>query len=205
MKYLSLILILLVSACTQQATNLNLDESTNSNATSGVGTITTQTAETRQNYNLSSFSQWVYLHKTENKILIDVNFLPEGHDLCQQATYHETSNPNGCRQDLSVSIPCEYNSLPESDLLNINLSVSTTVPVATSCTNPIVVDLSAATFDADGLIFTAPVTAFQSDFGFQITMDGFVDPADSSLLIFDTQDVKLEDVYETIVDRRTSS
>lgn len=207
-NWILITLITLSFACSQQASILEQADQQSSNATSnntGVSSVTSQTSQTREQYSVSSFSQWIYIHNTENKILIDVNFLPEGHDLCQQATYNADTNPYGCQQDQSVSIPCEYNSIPESDLLNVNLSVSTTTPVASTCTNPIVVDLSDAVFDASGLIFTTPVSAFATDFGFNITNSGFTDSTDGTFLTFDSQDVKLEDVYDAVVDRRTGS
>lgn len=194
------------SVSTVDATAVNA--ATASTSTTSIEAIdTTNTSSGLEAYTQSTFSDFVYLHKTDNKLLLTYDFFPAGYDLCQQATYNAQTNPSGCTQDLSISIPCTFSSITDDDLLSVSISATTDAGENTDCANPIIVDLSAAEFTVDGLIFditTGAVDAFAQDFEFLIDVDGFYDASDDAKLNLTDSVVNLESVYDAVISKRTS-
>ncbi|MBF0107338.1 MAG: hypothetical protein HQM16_18660 [Deltaproteobacteria bacterium] len=179
----------------------DLDSGPDAATISEINTAPAQ-ASLKDDYNQSGFSQYVYFHKDEGRILIDHNFFPSGSNLCHKATYDEKTNPNGCKRDFSIAIPCEYRALAGDELLAVNVSASTE---DTACKEDIIIDLSTAEFTVEGLVFTEtpPLETFADEFEFAISKDGFVDTHDNTPLGFETKDIGLEDVYDKIMEKRT--
>lgn len=169
-----------------------------------IDTTSSQAQSQLDQYSASSFSKYIYFHKTEDKILLDYNFFPKGSDLCQQAAYDAESNPLGCKTDKTIVIPCDYKTRIEDDLLSVNISASTEI---SQCESDIVIDLSSAEFTTDGLVFsfTGSLNIFENDFEFRITKDGISYGGDGATLKFDGDDVGLGDAYEKIVEMRLGS
>lgn len=207
MKKMSAILawVLVFSACNEgEGVSAQSAHSTSENTEGSVTISAIGTSGTFSNlsqYSQSSFSKHVYFHLTENKILIATNFFPTGSDICSQATYDEKTNPNGCQVDQTVVVPCDFSdAVLEDDRLSFNMSAGD------ACEDDIVVDLSAAEFTTDGLVFDfdGSLVVFDSDFEFKISKQGFVDGNDNAVLNFDNSNVALEDVYAEIIRKQTN-
>lgn len=200
-----IILVLIFSACNEGDSPDSHAASLNNSANSSDDLVTVSVINTSGTstdlslYTVSSFSKHVYFHSTQDKILIAYDFFPTGSDICSQATYDEKTNPNGCQVDQTVVVPCDFSDAAlEDDMLSFNMSVGD------ACEDDIVVDLSAAEFTTDGLVFdfSASLDAFDSDFEFKISKQGFVDGNDNAVLNFDSSDVALEDVYAEIIGKQ---
>lgn len=198
-------LIFVFSACNEVGSDDSASTLNNTVEDSDSVTIsaldTSDTSSSLTDYDQSSFSEYVYFHSTESKILIDYDFFPDGSDVCSQATYDEDSNPNGCQVDQTVVVPCDFSDAAlDDDMLSFNVSASDD----DSCEDDIVVDFSDAEFTTDGLVFDFSDTldSFDSDFEFKISEQGFIDSNDNSVLDLDS-DAKLEDVYAEVISRQT--
>jgi len=190
-------------ACNETVTTNSSDNLTSGNDGTTITGITTTPSNLLESYTLSSFSQHIYFHKTEDKILIDYNFFPAEADICQQVTYNAETNINGCQTAKSVVMPCAYQPLTENDLLSINISAPTETE---ACDTEVVLDMSQAEFTVEGFVFTfeGTLTVFDPYFEFSITNDGFVDVDDSQKLDFESADIDLEDVYAKVLEKRVS-
>ncbi len=188
------------TAQTSESETANLNsQSEGTGDESGISTITTTTSNELSNYTVTTFSENIYLHNSAEKILVSYDFFPTGSDVCQQATYDATSNPNGCRVAKTVVLPCAFQSVTD-DMLSTSVSAATDTE---SCDNQTVIDADAAEFTVHGLVFSAAVVdVFETDFEFKITRDGFVDVSDDTALTFSNADVDLENVYDKILERR---
>lgn len=198
-----LAVVLVFSACNETGTDGSSADSLNSTAEDSV-TIsaidTSDTSSSLSDYTQSDFSEHVYFHSTESKILIAYDFFPTGSDVCSQATYDEDTNPNGCQVDQTVVVPCDFSdAVLDDDMLSFNVSASD----SDACEDDIVVDFSDAGFTIDGLVFDfdGSLGAFDSDFEFKVSEQGFIDSNDNSVLDLDS-DAKLEDVYAEIISRQ---
>jgi len=193
--------ILFGVACNEGDSPETESSGSQSSLSDGSGSITTidtsNTSSDLDNYEQSSFSTYVYFHKTEEKTLVDYNFFPVDKDVCQQATYNADTNPNGCQTDMTVIVPCE-SVLSDDDLLLIQSSEES------SC-DDIVVSFSDADFTLDGLVFAtkSTISNFNDDFGFTISSNGFQDSEGNSLS-FSSNDITLEDVTDLISDSSSS-
>lgn len=201
-----LALVLAFSACNEvdsddsSATSLNNTGDSGDSVTISV-LDTSDTSTSLSDYDQSSFSEHIYFHSTESKILVVYDFFPTGSDVCSQATYDEDTNPNGCQVDQTVVVPCNFSDEAlDDDMLSFNVSASD----SDTCDDDIVVDFSDAEFTTEGLVFTfsGSLDAFDSDFEFKISEEGFVDSNDNSVLDLNS-DAALEDVYAEIISRQT--
>jgi len=203
-KIVSIILFsFLFLACNETITTNASDNLMNGNDGTAITGITTTTSNLLESYTQATFSEYVYFHKTENKILIDYNFFPAQADICQQVTYNAETNINGCQTAKTVVMPCAYQPLTENDLLSINVSA----PIEEeTCDQEVILDMSSAEFSVEGLIFAfeGTLNIFNSYFEFSITNDGFVDTDDSQKLDFESADVDLEAVYANVLEKRVS-
>jgi hypothetical protein len=199
-------------AATSSSSSSSLNSTSDDSSVSVDAMDTSSTSSDLSSYTMSSFSMHVYFHNSEDKMIVTDDFFPDGSDTCSQATYDADTNPNGCQQDGSVVIPCEFQEAALDEWLSVSTSASDS-----SCEDDIVVDLSSGSFSLDGWVFEATeLTAFADDFDFNIGSSGFVDTGDSAIVVVDTDcdntnedtsddcDVKLEDIYEAILDKRTS-
>lgn len=194
-------------ACQEESGNTQSSDSQSTLSSTEEGATITEidtgnTSSGLSDYTQASFSQYIYFHLNEDKTLIDYNFFPEGSDLCSQATYDVTSNPGGCKTDKTIVIPCDYQESSQDDVLSIDAEGETK-----DCTEDIVLTIASATFSVDGLVFNSKdsITVFAEEFEFTITTNGFIDSDDGSLLDFSSTDITLTDVYDFIMDKRTSS
>lgn len=216
MKHIVLILALMFFgvACNESGSNTN-QTTTTANASTGSATTsttveaidTTNKSTGLEAYTKSTFSDFIYLHKTDNKLLVTYDFFPAGYDLCQQATYNAQSNPNGCTQNESVSIPCTFSSVADDDLLSVSINAETDAGEPAVCASPIIVDLTTAEFTVDGLVFdvtSGAVDVFAEDFEFLIDVDGFYDSTDDAILNLTDSIINLESVYDAVISKRTS-
>lgn len=208
---LALAIILTTFGCNEEFSSTSTTNADKTSLTAGesgsesdvtVTAISTSTASQLSDYTVSSFSNYIYFGISNGKILILLDFFPVGYDLCQQATYNASSNPNGCLLAKTVVIPCEFQSFEDNDFLSISVSEGSTT---TACENKVVVDFSAAEFTVDGLVlsFSDSLGTFENDFEFSIKSDGFYDKLDGTLLVFNSTDVGLSEIYDKIVTKRT--
>lgn len=202
------ILLLPLTACLEENGDATATTSqalgTSGDSVTITGIDASQTASVKDNYTQSVFSRYIYFEKTAgNKILVDYNFFPSGTDVKQQ--------------EQQILIPCEYTSLADDELLNINLSAP--LKKTADCADKITVSLRDAKFTTDGLIFSfnGSLNVFETDFEFKITKSGFVDSLDGSVLEIpprvssddencdstDDNCVGLEEVYDQIIAIRT--
>lgn len=166
----------------------NVTTATDAAAITEIDTSSVGSSSSLADYDQAGFSTYVYFHKTEGQILLDYNFFPEGFDSDSQAK--------------TLSIPCEYETTSDDDLLSTSTSATETEEA--SCED-IVLDLGAATFTLDGICFdfSSSLTIFVDHFGFTITRDGFVDSETGETLEFPDSDVSMEDVVDEIMGRAT--
>src|SRR3989339_506288 len=207
-----LVVVFFYVGCTQTGSSSSGGGSQNLSNGSGDATditeITPATSKLKDSYEVSSFSEYVFFHKEDTNILLDYNFFPAGSDICQQAAYDAQTNPNGCKQDKTVELPCGYQEAPEDDLLSISLNADPNI-ATTDCADKIILDMSQAEFTVEGLVFSYDDTldVFVEDFEFMIAKKGFVDAASDAVLVFDSseagtnapQDIGLETVYQKII------
>lgn len=141
---------------------------------------TSGTASVLTDYAKSSFSNYIYFHKTESKILIDFAFFPDGSDPDSQAK--------------TISIPCLSEENSGDTAVSIGLSAPTEGSHA--CTD-VSLNLSEATFTNDGLVFSfsESFTLFASQYSFNITRAGFVDSQTSEAIAASVSS-RLADVIE---------
>lgn len=164
----------------------NVTTATDAATITEIDTSSVSSSSSLEDYNQASFSPYIYFHKTESQILLDYNFFPEGFDSDSQAK--------------TLSIPCEYETTSDNDLLSTGASQAETEEA--SCED-IVLDLSAATFTLDGirLDFSSSLDIFVDHFEFRITRDGFIDSETDETLEFANSDVTMEDVVDEIMGR----
>ncbi len=141
---------------------------------------TSGTASVLTDYAKSSFSNYIYFHKTESKILIDFAFFPDGSDPDSQAK--------------TIIIPC----LSEQNSGDAAVAIGLSAPTEGSraCTD-VSLNLSEATFTNDGLVFSfsESFTLFASQYSFNITRLGFVDSQTSEAIAASVSS-RLSDVAE---------
>lgn len=151
----------------------------------------------RENYDQeNNYCDHILFHKTEALVLIDYNFFPAGTDVCQQVTYDAELNPEGdCRTAKTVVLPCGFDgaSAEGDDLLSVSISAPTGDG---SCDGQLVIDLSAAEFTIDGLVFSfvSSLDVFANDLGFKITRDGIIKSSDGTILSFESKAFGLEEI-----------
>lgn len=161
-------------------------------------TIPGTTSSDRDSYDQeNNYSAYILFHMTEPKALIDYNFFPAGSDVCQQVTYDPELNPEGaCKTAKTVVLPCGYEGAePDADDL---LSVSISAPLDDAvCDDQLIIDLSAAEFTIDGLVFpfSGSLDVFADDLGFKITQTSIVDAVTGAAISFPTKDFALDEVY----------
>lgn len=147
---------------------------------------TTSTQNPLANYTQSAFSKYLYFSGDGKKVLIDFNFFPQGADFDSQKK--------------QVTIPCEYQITDDE-----NVSASVNAPVDEEpCEISIVVDLSQATFLFYGVEFSfdTSLDAFDKQFEFKITAQGFVDSLDNAVITLSADDGTLENIYNAVMDKR---
>lgn len=174
------------TSATTTTETANVTTATDTAAITEIDTSSVSSSSSLEDYDQAGFSPYIYFHKTESQILLDYDFFPEGFDSDSQAK--------------TLSIPCEYETTSDNDLLSTGTSQAETEEA--SCED-IVLDLSAATFTLDGirLDFDTSLDIFVDHFEFKITRDGFVDSETGETLEFSNSDVTMEDVVDEIMGR----
>lgn len=214
MKHIILILLVLVVAvqCNEtgssSSTNSSASTSTSLSSGSSITPIDTSAkANILSDYSqTTSYSKFVLLHNSEDKILIKYDFFPNGYDLCQQATYDENTNPNGCKTSNTIVLPCSFESLSQDDFLSVSINANPNGSADNTCSSPVVLDLDTASITTEGLIFDlseGAVEIFLDDYEFFLTDIGAFDALDEAKLLFPNTDVTLETIYNSIISKRS--
>lgn len=190
LKTLIGILIITVSlaACNEEDSSATSEATLNTTDEDGVTVTeidtTSATSTVLTDYDQSSFSKYVYWHKTEDKILIDYDFFPSGSDFDSQTK--------------KATLPCEFGEDDQDTAVNVNVSAPTDPG---ECEN-IEIDLSAATFTIDGVefAFSATLEIFADDFEFKISSGGFTDSVTGTALSVSADNATLETVASAAAD-----
>jgi hypothetical protein len=179
-----LLAFLILSGCNEAEDASNGADLLNSASDAADATITelptSGIASVLTDYAKSSFSNYIYFHKTESKLLIDFAFFPDG------------SDPDSVAK--TISIPCL--SEQNSDDAAVAIGLSAPIESDGSC-EAVSLSLLAATFTNDGLVFSfsEPFTLFASQYDFNITRSGFVDSQTSEAIAASVSS-RLADVAE---------
>lgn len=144
-----------------------------------------------EDYTVSGFSTHIYFHNSENKVLIDYLFFPEGVDFDSQKKTVEIS----CYQTENIS---------DDDNLSISINLPESGEASECEEGNYVIDLSNASFALDKtkdlvLIFDLEesLDIFKDDFGFVITKTGIQVESTGEYLDLGT-DVTLEDIIDSL-------
>jgi len=128
---------------------------------SSITELSGQTVSRPQTFRQSSFSKYVYLDEANQKLLLDWNFFP--------STRYDSSAK-------TLTLPCEV-SVSQTTVDGLNYNQSVPLGVDDDCTTDLVVDLSEATFEVYGLVFSfdGVLDVLLYDFDLLITSGGFKD------------------------------
>ncbi len=125
------------------------------------------------------------------------DFFPLGTQFCSQANFNSETNPNGCVTAKTVVLPCDFQDMSESSNSSF-LSIS--APTEQGECVGLVLDVSSAEFNAEGLLFNSPVSIFEKNFLFRLTHEGLVETTQNQVMTLPDKDVRLESVYDVILE-----
>lgn len=143
-----------------------------------ISAIDTKNTSTLQNdFDQSNYSKFIYFHQNKNRVVLDYNFFPEGSDFDSEKK--------------TVVLPCAK-PIPDEDRLNINLSI----PVQEAPCKTRSLDVAGATFTLLGLEFEFDrvLELFAEDYGFVLTVDGFVDSESGELFTLPFSEASLDNL-----------
>ena len=189
---IALVLCLFITQCQETNTGSNNSSTINKASTASENQTpenisiteigTTQTENSVLNdYTKSSFSDFIYFHNSENKIIIDYDFFPEETDFDSQTKM--------------ATLSCLDSHDQENSEISININLSAPTDDIESC-QAIELDLSSAQFTLEGLEFELEkeeLNLFKKDFQIAISKSGFVN-SDSGKLISSDLESRLEDM-----------
>lgn len=162
--------------------NLSSDNSENQKDQVEITQINVKGSESnlKEQFKLSSFSKYVMIHKTENKILLSYDFFPEGTEICHQADSNATSFKEGCFEANRILVPCEFSGSFSDDKLTIGLSQKTE---SQNCDQPTVIELNPGELTLEGvLIEDDPWIGLSETYSILLSTRGFLDEADETEL-----------------------
>lgn len=174
-------LMISVSGC---QTNLNgtstsVETGFNSGSSATVNEVNAHANERPNSFEESAFSEFVYLDEDNQKLLLDWNFFPS-------TQYNSTAK--------TYTFPCD---VEHEYTTSEGLNVSESVPLAEEgCTTGVVLDVSSATAEVYGLVFSfdGSLDVFANDFGFVITADGFKTSQGADIALTSNLDADLVEV-----------
>lgn len=152
-------------------------------------------------YQVADFSPYVFFHNDGDRVLINMNFFPEESDLCQQATFDETTNPKGCKEADTILIPCEYQTVSDSDFLSLSINEPL---IEENCANKISVSIKGADYtllNHLSFAFDKELKIFEEDFLFTIKRKSIKNSLLSQDLTQNTE--TFESIINEISDNKT--
>lgn len=178
-------LLLSVQACQTSLTGTGLSGGDAALSTGGAQTaeVNAHANERPSSFAESTFSEFVYIDSTNQKLLLDWNFFP--------STQYDSDAK-------TLTLPCD---VEKETTTAEGVSYSESVPLGdASCTAGVVLDLGAATFEVYGLVFafSGTLDVLESDFSILISAAGFKTTQGEAVTFESAEDVDLVAVVASL-------